>query len=78
MHAFQFKHLLQYNFRQLPAHHKALLTPQQQDKFAAMRDAIEVNRFFIQSMLMAFDPEAAEVSPAPEGLLAPPPMRTCA
>lgn len=55
---------MQYNFRRLPPHHKALLTPQQQNKFAAMRSAIEANHFFVQSLLEAFDPEAAQVRPA--------------
>jgi hypothetical protein len=58
----------QHNFRLLPPHQRALLAPTQPAKAEAALRAIEVNQFFFNAMLSAFDPP----STSPEAPSSPP------
>ena len=45
----------EHNFGLLPPHHQQLLGPRQLLKFSAARQCIQVNSFFIASMLATFE-----------------------
>ncbi|KAG2487879.1 hypothetical protein HYH03_013461 [Edaphochlamys debaryana] len=58
----------QFNYTQLPPHHKALV-PHLPAKLAAARRAAQTNAFFIKSLLQAFSPEAASGPLPPSSML---------